>query len=80
MLTRMAMVQDISRCVSLLGIRAEMLAMRVALLRHLGRQIQLPSQAQSKPPCPLARPEPQHIDALPHRLAAGLSLELRYQP
>ncbi|CAK0784395.1 hypothetical protein CVIRNUC_007599 [Coccomyxa viridis] len=36
--------KDISRCVGLLGIRAEMLAMRVALLRHLGRQIQLPSQ------------------------------------
>ena len=52
MLTEMAMAQDISRCVSLLGIRAEMLAMRVALLRHLGRQIQLPSQAQPKPPFP----------------------------
>ncbi len=79
-LTRMAMVQDISRCVGLLGIRAEMLAMRVALLRHLGRQIQFPSQARPKPPCPLARPEPQPMSALPDQLAAGLSLESRYQP
>ena len=79
-LTRMAVVQDISRCVGLLGIRAEMLAMRVALLRHLGRQIQLPSQARPKPPRPLARPEPQHMSALPDQLAAGQSLESRYQP
>ena len=72
------MVQDISRCVGLLGIRAEMLAMRVALLRHLGRQIQLPSQARPKPSSPFAMLEPQHMNALPYRLAAGLTLKTRY--
>ena len=76
----MAVVQDISRCVGLLGIRAEMLAMRVALLRHLGRQIQLPSQAQPKPPSPLAMLEPQQMDALQDWLAAGMSPAPRFQP
>ena len=46
-------MQDIRRCVRLLGIKTNTVALRVAWLKHMGRQVILPSQVQ--PPHALER-------------------------
>ena len=39
-------MQDIRLCVRLLGINTGTVALRMALLKHMGRQVILPSQVQ----------------------------------